>query len=191
MGTGILRAIQWAMDVSYGAVDTPIGTFWAAAGDLGVVRSGLEDDGGAFVRLLMEDGFEPHLDPEPLTAVLTQVEAYFYRAQRQFDVPLDLRRFTPFQQAVFRAVAAIPYGETRSYRDVAEAIGRPFAARAVGGAIADSAISLFVPCHRVVKSNGTVGYFARQYVHDRGIPRKLELLALEGVRPGRGLAQSE
>jgi methylated-DNA-[protein]-cysteine S-methyltransferase len=177
------------MDVSYSSIDTPIGTFWAAAGDLGVVRAGLDDDGGAFVRLLMEDGYAPHLDPETLAPVLAQVEEYFGSARRRFDVSLDLGRFTPFQQTVFRAVAAIPYGETRSYRDVAEAIDRPLAARAVGGAIADNVISLFVPCHRVIKSSGTVGYFARQFVPDRGVPRKLELLALEGVRPGKGLAR--
>jgi O-6-methylguanine DNA methyltransferase len=67
-------------------------------------------------------------------------------------------------------------------------VGRPLAARAVGGAIAVNAISLIIPCHRVVKSDGTIGYYARETVPDRDVPLKRELLAREGVRPGKGLA---
>src|SRR5689334_5245620 len=130
------------MDVSYGSIDTPVGAFWAAAGECGVVRAGLEDDGGAFVRLLLIDGYSPHHDPDALAPVLSQIDEYFTGDRTVFHVPLDLRRLTPFKQAVLRAVAAVPYGETRSYRDIAETVGKPLAARAVGGAIAGNPISL-------------------------------------------------
>lgn len=175
------------VDVSYGSIDTPIGTYWAAVGERGVVRSGIDEAAG-FAALLVEDRYAPHYEPDDVRDVLDQVDEYFAGARRAFQVGLDLRRFTPFQQEVFRAVARIPYGQTRSYRDVAEAVGRPLAARAVGGAIAANAISLLIPCHRVVKADGRIGYYAREIVPDRDVPLKRELLAREGVRPGKGLA---
>ena len=176
------------MNVAYGSIDTPIGTFWAASGDQGLVRAGLDDDGGSFARRLMFDHYAPHFEPGELTDVLTQIEDYFGGKRPSFEAAVDLRRFTLFQQMVLRAVAKVPYGEVRSYRDIAKTIGKPLAARAVGGAIAANAISIVIPCHRIVKSDGTVGYYATGAEPDRGVPRKRELLALEGVVPGKGLA---
>jgi O-6-methylguanine DNA methyltransferase len=88
-------------------------------------------------------------------------------------VPLDMGG-TPFQRAVWKAAAAIPRGETRTYAQIARAVGRPGAARAVGQALGANPVPLLVPCHRVIASDGTLGGFAG------GLDLKTRLLALEG-----------
>ena len=93
------------------------------------------------------------------------------------DLPLDLSPFTPFQAAVYRVVAAIPYGKVMTYREVAIAAGNPGAARGIGGAMARNPVPVIIPCHRVVGSSGSMtGYSA-----PGGITSKLWLLRLEGV----------
>ncbi len=91
----------------------------------------------------------------------------------QFTAPLDLAAGTTFQQAVWRTLRKIPYGETRTYAWVAKQIGKPNAARAVGGACGANPTPIFVPCHRVVASGGGLGGFSL------GLPLKRRLLALE------------
>ncbi|KGP71248.1 methylated-DNA--[protein]-cysteine S-methyltransferase [Pontibacillus yanchengensis] len=87
-----------------------------------------------------------------------QLNEYFSENRKTFDVPLDLYG-TPFQQTVWKALADIPYGETRSYKDISLAIQAPKAIRAVGGAINKNPLSIVFPCHRVIGSNGAlVGY---------------------------------
>ena len=109
--------------------------------------------------------------PHGLDAQLT---AYFDGDGRAFDLPLDLRG-TPFQTAVWEAVLAIPYGETRSYIDIARTVGRPDAPRAVGAANAINPLAVVVPCHRVVGADGSLkGYVG-------GILNRRMLLQLEGV----------
>ena len=104
--------------------------------------------------------------------VLAQLHEYLEGQRRVFDVPLDLRG-TPFQQAVWEQLSKIPHGATRSYADVAAAIGRPTALRAVGGAVAANPIAIIIPCHRVIGRDGSlVGYGG-------GLPLKERLLALE------------
>ena len=101
-----------------------------------------------------------------------QLDAYFAGKLRQFTVPLDLRG-TPFQKQVWGLLCNIPYGETRSYRQIAEALGRTSAARAVGRANASNPVSIVVPCHRVIGAHGALtGYGG-------GLPRKKALLDLE------------
>ena len=93
-----------------------------------------------------------------LAACLTQLAEYFDGVREEFSVPLDLNG-TPFQLAVWRALMQIPYGATAGYGDVAAAIGRPKAARAVGGANHNNPVSIIVPCHRVIGSDGSLtGY---------------------------------
>lgn len=116
---------------------------------------------------------------DPGNAVLAQaqeeIEAYFAGQRSVFDMPLDLDSGTPFQQSVWRALLAIPLGETLSYGDVSQRIGKPSAVRAVGGAVGRNPISIIVPCHRVMGSNGSLtGYGG-------GLNRKTALLQLEGV----------
>ena len=105
-----------------------------------------------------------------------QLCEYFARTRRAFDLPLDLRG-TPFQLEVWNALLRIPYGETRTYAQLAVALGHPGAARAVGAANGANPVSIIVPCHRVIGANGSLtGYGG-------GLPRKQFLLDLEaGIR---------
>jgi len=101
-----------------------------------------------------------------------ELDAYFAGALQGFTIPVDLRG-TPFQKAVWEALLKIPYGETRSYSDIARAIGKPAAVRAVGLANGANPVSIIVPCHRVIgKSGDLVGYGG-------GLERKRALLELE------------
>ena len=98
------------------------------------------------------------VDEAGLPAVREQLSAYFARDLKEFDVPLAVTG-TPFQRQVWAALRTIPYGETWSYRDLAEAIGRPSAVRAVGLANGRNPVSIVVPCHRVIGANGDLtGY---------------------------------
>jgi len=108
--------------------------------------------------------------------ILRQLEDYLAGHRRRFEVPLDLSAGTPFQQTVWNALQAIPYGETRSYRDLAVAIGRSKAARAVGQAVGANPVPIIVPCHRVISADGSLGGFGG------GISLKKKLLSLEGVK---------
>ena len=103
-----------------------------------------------------------------------QLRAYFAGQLRRFDLPLDMRG-TDFQLCVWRELEKIPYGETRSYSQIAAAINAPQAVRAVGAANGANPIPIIVPCHRVIGSSGKlVGYGG-------GLPLKKRLLALEGA----------
>ena len=109
-----------------------------------------------------------------LAPYITELEQYFAGKRRRFTFALDLRG-TEFQRACWEALLAIPFGETRSYADIARAVGRPQGFRAVGMANHDNPIAIVVPCHRVLASDGTLcGYGG-------GLDVKLKLLELEGV----------
>jgi O-6-methylguanine DNA methyltransferase len=107
--------------------------------------------------------------------IVSQLRRYAAGERVTFHVTLDWSRYTPFQQAVWQATQRIPYGETRSYGWIAQAIGRPRAARAVGQALGANPTPIVVPCHRVVTSDGRLGGFGG------GLDLKRRLLALEGV----------
>lgn len=102
-----------------------------------------------------------------------QLEEYFARERRAFDLPLVFYG-TPFQRAVWQALVAIPYGEVRAYGEIAAALGRPGAGRAVGAAVGANPIPIVVPCHRVVRSDGSLGGYGG------GLALKAALLQLEG-----------
>ena len=106
-----------------------------------------------------------------------ELAGYFAGRTRRFSVPLDPLG-TPFQQAVWQALLEIACGEVRSYGDIARRIGRPAAVRAVGAAVGRNPLTIIVPCHRVVGSDGSLTGFAS------GLPRKRALLALEGSLTG-------
>jgi len=102
-----------------------------------------------------------------------------YFAGQPFDtvtLPVRVEGGTPFQNEVWDAIRQIPHGEVRSYRWIAEEIGNPKAVRAVGSAVGANAVSIFIPCHRVIRSDGTLGGYGG------GIERKRQLLALEGYQ---------
>ncbi len=110
-----------------------------------------------------------------LQEAIAQLRAYFAGERTAFDLPLDLRGGTAFQQTVWRALLAIPRGTTTSYRRVSEQAGRPAAMRAVGAAVGRNPLTIIVPCHRVVGSDGSLTGYAG------GLDRKRALLQLEGA----------
>ncbi|MEY4911122.1 MAG: hypothetical protein RL761_785 [Pseudomonadota bacterium] len=110
-----------------------------------------------------------------LKAAQQQLQAYFEAQLQQFDVPLDLSAGTAFQQAVWQALLAIPFGKTTSYGALSGSIGKPLAVRAVGTAIGRNPIGIIVPCHRVVGADGSLTGYAG------GLHRKEAFLRLEGV----------
>ncbi|ELI6432723.1 methylated-DNA--[protein]-cysteine S-methyltransferase [Aeromonas salmonicida subsp. salmonicida] len=111
-------------------------------------------------------------DGEALAPYLAEFAAYFTGRLQRFTLPLAAHG-TAFQQAVWQALCDIPYGETRSYGDIARAIGKPAAVRAVGAANGRNPLSIIVPCHRVIGQNGSLTGYAG------GLPIKQQLLALE------------
>lgn len=119
------------------------------------------------------EGNDPVLD-----SCASQLAEYFRGARRHFQLPLAPQG-TEFQLAVWRALADIPFGETRSYGDIARAIDRPRAVRAVGAANGRNPLPIVVPCHRVIGSDGSLTGFAG------GLAAKTRLLALEGALPGK------
>ncbi|MCU1343983.1 MAG: cysteine methyltransferase [Acidimicrobiia bacterium] len=119
------------------------------------------------------------LDDAAFTAVREQIEEYFRHGRQRFDVALDLGG-TEFQRRTWAALQEIPYGQTISYRELAQMVGKPTAFRAVGSANGRNPVSLIVPCHRVIAADGTLGGYGW------GLERKAWLLAFEQ----RGLVAS-
>lgn len=149
---------------------SPAGPLFLAASSKGLVRLEFEGRvqklGSATIRL---EESKKALDP-----YLRELDEYFVGKRREFSQPLDLRG-TDFQLACWRALLEIPYGETRSYRDIAQAIGHPHAYRAVGMSNNRNPIAIIVPCHRVIASSGSLcGYGG-------GLGLKRQLLDLENV----------
>ncbi len=119
----------------------------------------------------------------PLTDQLAkELAEWFSGARRDFEIPLVLRG-TPFQQSVWKALQAIPYGAVRSYGDLARSLGKPEAAQAVGAANGRNPVAIIVPCHRVIGANGSLTGYAG------GLDRKRFLLALEQGNAGQGQRQ--
>lgn len=116
-------------------------------------------------------------DSELVIAALAQLRAYFEGKRKNFDLPLNLQG-TEFQKLVWQQIAGIPFGKTMSYAQIANAIGKPLASRAVGGAVGSNPIALIVGCHRVMGASGRI----TGYSGGNGIPTKRWLLAHEGIR---------
>lgn len=153
----------------YTEMDSPLGTLQLTAEDgalTGVHFPGQKHDRPP----------QPHwrrADGEPvLAAARAQLAEYFDGRRSDFDLPLAPRG-TPFQQAVWRALLAVPFGATSTYGSIAGAIGRPTAVRAVGAAVGANPIGIVVPCHRIVGADGSLTGYAG------GLDRKTKLLALE------------
>lgn len=153
-------------------IDSPVGPLTLVASADGLVAVLWPDDSPARVKLdeaVQTDAADPVLD-----AAERQLDEYFGGTRRSFDLPLDLRG-TEFQMEVWRSLATIPYGSTASYGEQAQRIGRPTAVRAVGAANGRNPVSIVLPCHRVVGSNGALTGFAG------GVDTKRFLLVHEGA----------
>lgn len=129
--------------------------------------------------LLRADFDRPATENAPNHPILAkarqQLEQYFSKERTVFDIPLGLEDGTPFQRSIWQQLRPIPFGRTCSYGDIARAIDNPRAVRAVGGAVGRNPISIIVPCHRVIGSDGSLTGFSG------GMHRKIALLELEGV----------
>jgi methylated-DNA-[protein]-cysteine S-methyltransferase len=151
----------------YTTIDSPIGELLLLGDDRGL--SGLYMQEGRKPARIANDW---ERDASAFASAIAQLDEYFDGRRATFDVPLELRG-SPFEQRVWRALQDIPYGETASYGEVAQRIGAPSAARAVGLANGRNPIAVIVPCHRVIGANGTLtGYGG-------GLERKQLLLELE------------
>ncbi|WP_454885923.1 methylated-DNA--[protein]-cysteine S-methyltransferase [Sphingomonas oryzagri] len=150
-------------------IASPVGELTLVASDDGLVAVLWKDDAPDRVRLgtLAYTPDHPHL-----VQAGRELGDYFAGRRTAFSVPLDMRG-TDFQKSVWQALLAIPFGETRSYADIATQIGRPSATRAVGAANGRNPISIIAPCHRVIGSNGSLTGFAG------GLAAKGYLLGLE------------
>lgn len=147
-------------DVAYAATWSPFGTVWIAASSGGVIAVSYAVDELAFVHEIEQrTGHAPAWAPSRLTEPIAQIEEYLAGRRQCFDLALDTRGLTPLQQQVYAAVREIPYGAVRTYGQVAEIVGRPRAARAVGSAMAASPAAFVIPCHRVVRADGALGTY--------------------------------
>src|SRR5688572_21198388 len=167
---------------SWGSAKTRFGTFHVAVLDGAVVQTGLPSTER---RRFLEDvesrfpGIEfREAEQDPLVArALDQILEYTEGKRRDFDIPVRAEG-TAFQQRVWSALAQIPYGHAKSYQDIAYEIGRPGASRAVGQANHNNPVAPFIPCHRVITANGTLGGYGG------GLDLKRRMLEMEGVQVG-------
>jgi O-6-methylguanine DNA methyltransferase len=170
--------------IAIGAVDSPFGSLRLAASERGIVRLLFPRGSGRGFSDWLAKSFRgaERVDWLPaLDKARQELDEYFAGRRTEFTVPLDLRG-TDFQLTVWRALCAIPYGQTRSYADVARDIARPSAVRAVGGANNANPVAILVPCHRVINADGTLGGYGG------GLEIKRRLLALErAALPGEAL----
>jgi methylated-DNA-[protein]-cysteine S-methyltransferase len=163
------------VSLSRAGLESPVGRLDLIATDEALVAVLWERDDPRRVRLepLVDAAEHPILN---MTAL--QLGEYFAGTRRAFDIPLDFRG-QDFQKAVWRALLTIPFGETRTYGQIALQVGRPTASRAVGAANGRNPISIIAPCHRVIGADGSLTGFAG------GMENKRLLLNLEGARHSR------
>lgn len=158
------------MTYAYRTMASPVGELTLVASEHGLAAVLWENDDPKRVRL------EPRVERQDhpvLDEAGQQLGEYFAGQREAFDLPLDFKG-TDFQKSVWAALLTIPFGETRSYADIAGQIGKPSACRAVGAANGRNPISIIAPCHRVVGANGALTGFAG------GLDAKRYLLGLEG-----------
>ena len=158
------------MSYLYKKISSPVGELTLVASDKGLTAILWEDDKAN--RVPLEDMREDD-HHAVLQETARQLEEYFSGRRKSFSVPLDFRG-TDFQKKVWEALLTIPFGETRSYAQIAEQVNSPKAVRAVGAANGKNPISIIAPCHRVIGSNGDLTGFAG------GLEAKTLLLSLEG-----------
>jgi methylated-DNA-[protein]-cysteine S-methyltransferase len=161
--------------IAYTTMDSAVGRLLIASSDRGLLRIEFLQNGVGEAISRLERAYPGETLVEDLAMnrdVLNQLQEYFQGRRRVFTLPLELRG-TEFQRSVWDAVAGVPYGQTRSYVDIANKLGKPKACRAVGAANGANPIPIVIPCHRIIGSDGSMTGFGG------GIPIKEKLLALE------------
>jgi len=177
-------AAEGLLDVAYTTADSPFGPLLLARTERGLVRVGLPNQDADELLVDLAARVSPRVleAPAELDEVRRELDLYFAGKLDHFDLPLDWRLSSGFRQRVLRAINRIPYGQTRSYTEMARKAGNERAVRAAGTACGSNPIPLVVPCHRVLRTGGALGGYGG------GLPMKEALLELEGVLDGKGSA---
>jgi methylated-DNA-[protein]-cysteine S-methyltransferase len=152
-----------ANPTKYTIFKTKWGYFGLVANKKGLLRTCLPHHNSRFVkRLLLKDLANPHRDNNLLKDLQNKIVTYFAGQKMDFpkNIPLSLNWLAPFTKQVLTACRQIPYGKTTTYLQLARMIGNPGASRAVGNALAKNPVPLVVPCHRVIRSDGSIGAFS-------------------------------
>lgn len=162
------------LTIRYAATPTPLGFVLIAATGKGICRIAFGDDAQALTAALATDFANANCveDQAAVAPFVAQIDAYLHGRRERFDLPLDIAP-TAFQQRVWDALQRIPYGETRSYTQIAETLGAPRAVRAVASACASNPVALAIPCHRVVQKGGSLAGYRW------GLERKAALIDAE------------
>jgi methylated-DNA-[protein]-cysteine S-methyltransferase len=165
------------LDIAYTVIDSPVGRLLLAATERGLVRVAYANEDHDHVLNTLAHRLSPRIlrAPARLESAARELDEYFARQRRSFDLPLDLSLSRGFRQLVQQHLPDIGYGQTRSYRDVAELVGNPKAVRAVGTACATNPLPVVVPCHRVLRTDGSLGGYIG------GAAAKTKLLQLEAA----------
>jgi methylated-DNA-[protein]-cysteine S-methyltransferase len=173
-------AEEGLLDVAYTTADSPFGPLLLAQTKRGLVRVGLPNQDSDELLVDLADRVSPRVleAPAQLDEVRHELDLYFDGKLDRFDLPLDWQLSGGFRQRVLRAINRIPYGQTRSYTEMARKAGNERAVRAAGTACGSNPIPLVVPCHRVLRTGGALGGYGG------GLPMKQRLLELEGVLEG-------
>jgi len=173
-------AAEGILDVAYATADSPFGELLLAATPRGLVRVGLPSQDSGELLEDLADRVSPRVleAPARFDETRRELDLYFEGRLRDFDLPLDWQLSRDFRRRALRAIARIPYGETRSYMQVAASAGNERAVRAAGTACGTNPIPIVVPCHRVLRTGGGLGGYGG------GLPMKQSLLKLEGVLDG-------
>ena len=159
---------------------SPLGEMCLAASSAGLAGAWFIDQRYLPERLQGDEAWPRDDQNSVLQRAIAQLQDYFNGSRTVFDLPLDLRHGTPFQQAVWRALLTLEAGQTAGYGALGTRLGRPGAARAVGAAVGRNTISIIVPCHRVIGSAGSLTGYAG------GLQRKAALLQREGTLSAAG-----
>ncbi len=176
---GDRRKLEDRNRIHYTSVSSPLGELWLAATPQGICRLSYGPAVPRWVVLLREENsLAPSADHRLLSEAREQLAEYFEGSRRSFELPLDLSCGSSFQRRVWEATSHIPYGQVRSYGQIARALASAGSARAVGRALGRNPVPIIVPCHRVTRTDGTLGGYS-------GGPHiKRALLAIEGcARP--------
>ena len=165
------------LDVAYATVDSPFGTLLVATTPRGIVKLSLPnyDPDDALEELAERVSPRVLESPAKLDEARRELDLYFEGRLSEFDLPVDWRLTEGFRGRVQRAIARIPYGQTRTYTEMARSAGNERAVRAAGTACGSNPIPIVVPCHRVLRSGGGLGGYGG------GLPMKEALLKMEGI----------
>ena len=174
---GLAADAEGLLDVAYTTIDSPVGPLLLAATPKGLVRVAYEIEDHDRVLDTLAQRLSPRVlrAPKRLDLAARELGEYFGRQRRVFDLALDLSLSRGFRQLVQRHLPEIGYGQTRTYKQVAELVGNPKAFRAVGTACATNPLPVVVPCHRVLPASGTHGGYIG------GPDAKKALLSLEAA----------